>query len=150
MSTTPRCLIDTNVFLLGALDLRDDKSSEEAKIITLVIERKIRPIVSLRLLSEYHEAARRVMGKDFAGWLRHLILDVSKPVFVSDELCKEIEPKFSGLIPKEDLRHFVSCILAEADYLISNNKEFLKKSKNNYFKCLTPKEFLSIANHKNN
>ena len=142
MSTTPRCLIDTNVFLLGALDLRDDKSSEEAEIVTLLIEHKIRPILSLRLLSEYHEAAKRVVGKDFAGWLRYLILDVSMPVFAPDELCEEIEPKFSGLIPKEDLRHFVSCIIAEADYLISNNREFLKKSKNNHFNCLTPKEFL--------
>ena len=143
MSITPRCLIDTNVFLLGALNLRYDKYSEEAEIITLLIERKIRPIVSLRLLREYHEAAKRIMGKDFAGWLRHLILDVSKPVFVSDELCKELESKFTGLIPKEDLRHFVSCIIAEAEYLVSNNREFLKKSKNNHFECLTPKEFLS-------
>ncbi len=142
MSTIPRCLIDTNVFLLGALDLRDDKSSDEAEIVILLIERKIRPVLSLRLLSEYHEAAKRVVGKDFAGWLRHLILDISKPVFVSDELCTEMESKFSGLIPKEDLRHFVSCIIADADYLISNNREFLKKSKNNYFECLTPKEFL--------
>ncbi|MBS3095807.1 PIN domain-containing protein [Candidatus Woesearchaeota archaeon] len=145
MSTTQRCLIDTNVFLVGALDLRGDKSSEEAKIVSLAIERKIIPVLSLRLLSEYHESAKRVVGKDFAGWLRHLILDVSKPVFVSDELCKEIEPKFSGLIPKEDLRHFVSCIVAEADYLISNNREFLKKAKNSYFECLTPKEFLNKA-----
>ena len=142
MSTTPRCLIDTNVFLLGSLDLWDNKSSEEAEVVSLVIERKIRPIVSLRLLNEYHESAKRVMGKDFAGWLRHLVLDVSKPVFVSDELCKEIEPKFTGLISAEDLRHFVSCIIAEANCLISNNREFLKKSKNNYFECLTPKEFL--------
>ena len=148
MSTTQRCLTDTNVFLVGALDLRDDKSSEESKIVTLVIERKIRPVLSLRLLSEYHESAKRVVGKDFAGWLRHLILDVSKPVFVSDELCKEIEPKFSGLIPKEDLRHFVSCVVAEAYYLISNNREFLKKAKNNYFECVTPKEFLKKAKFK--
>jgi len=148
MYTMPRCLIDTNVFLLGALDISGDKYSEEAKIVTLLTERKIRPVLSLRLLSEYHEAAKRVVGKDFAGWLRHLILDVSKPIFVSDELCKEIEPKFSGLIPKEDLRHFVSCIIAEADYLISNNREFLKKSKNNYFECLTPKEFIrKIKSH---
>ena len=143
MSSTPRCLIDTNVFLVGALDLRYGKSSEEAEIITLLIERKIRTIASLRLLEEYHEAAKRIMGKDFAGWLRHLILDISMPVFASDELCKELEPKFSGSIPQEDLRHFVSCVLAEADFLISNNREFLKKSKNNYFKCLTPEEFLS-------
>ena len=148
MSTTQRCLTDTNVFLVGALDLGDDKPSEEAKIVSLVIERKIRPVLSLRLLSEYHESAKRVVGKDFAGWLRHLILDVSKPVFVSDELCKEIEPKFSGLIPKEDLRHFVSCVVAEADYLISNNREFLKKAKNNYFECVTPKEFLKKAKFK--
>lgn len=137
-----RCLIDTNVFLVGALDISEDKSSEEAKIVSLVIECKIRPVLSLRLLSEYHESAKRLIGKDFAGWLRHLILDVSKPMFVSDELCNELEPKFTGLIPKEDLRHFVSCVIAEADYLISNNREFLKKSKNNHFECLTPKEFL--------
>ena len=66
MSTTQRCLIDTNVFLVGALDLRGDKSSEEAKIVSLAIERKIIPVLSLRLLSEYHESAKRVVGKDFA------------------------------------------------------------------------------------
>jgi predicted nucleic acid-binding protein len=145
MSTTPRCLIDTNVVLLGALDTTSGKFSDESKIIDLIVERQIIPVLSLRLLNEYHDAAKRLMGKDFAGWLRHLILDVSKPVFVSDDLCKELEPKFSGLIPKEDLRHFVSCVIAEADYLISNNREFLKKSKNSYFDCLTPKEFLKKA-----
>lgn len=144
MSITPKCLIDTNIFLAGALDLADNKSSGEAKIVSLVIEQAIRPILSLRLLEEYHEAAKRTVGKDFAGWLRHLILDVSKPIFVSEDLCSEIEPKFFESIPKEGLRHFVSCVIAEADYLISNNREFLKKSRNNAFKCLTPKEFLRI------
>ena len=111
-------------------------------MIKLALENKIRPIITIKLLTEYHEAAKRLMDKDFASWLRYLIVDVSKPVFVSDDLCKELEPKFFGLIPKEDLRHFVSCVVSEADYLISNNREFLKKSKNSYFDCLTPKEFL--------
>lgn len=137
-----KCLIDTNILLIGALDLAEDKSSDEAKIIKLTIDGKIRPIITLQLLNEYHEAAKRLMDKDFAGWLRYLIVDVSKPTFVPDDVCKELEPKFAGLIPKEDLRHFVSCVIAEADYLISNNREFLKKSKNNYFECVTPKEFL--------
>lgn len=137
-----KCLIDTNILLIGALDLAEDKSSDEAKIIKLTIDGKIRPIITLQLLNEYHEAAKRLMDKDFAGWLRYLIVDVSKPTFVPDDVCKELETKFDGLIPKEDLRHFVSCVIAEADYLISNNRDFLKSSKNNYFECLTPKEFL--------
>ena len=142
MSIMLKCLIDTNVFLVGASDLAEDKSSDEAKIIKLVVEGRIRPIITLQLLNEYHEAAKRLIDKDFASWLRYLIVDVSKPIFVSDEVCKELESKFAGIIPKEDLRHFVSCIVAEGDYLISNNREFLKKSKNSYFGCLTPKEFL--------
>ena len=128
-----KCLIDTNILLTGALDLALDTASDEAQIIKMLIDGKIRPIITLQLLNEYHEAAKRLMDKDFASWLRYLIVDVSKPIFVSDDICKELEPKFNGLIPKEDLRHFVSCVIAEADYLVSNNREFLKKSKNNYF-----------------
>ena len=138
-----KCLIDTNVLLIGSLNLAEEKLSDEAKVIKLLIEGKIKPIITLQLLKEYHEAAKRLMDKDFASWLRYLIVDVSKPIFVPDDVCKELEPKFAGLIPKEDLRHFVSCVVSEADYLISNNREFLKKSKNSYFECLTPKEFLS-------
>ena len=138
-----KCLIDTNVLLIGVLDLTEGRNSDESRVIQLLVDCKIRPIMTIQLLNEYHEAAKRLMDKDFASWLRYLILDVSKPIFISDDICKELEPKFSGLIPKEDLRHFVSCVVAEADFLISNNREFLKKSKNNYFKCLTPKEFLS-------
>lgn len=141
-----KCLIDTNIILIGALDLADENISDEAKIIKLMVDSKIRPIMTLQLLNEYHEAAKRFMDKDFAGWIRYLIVDVSKPIFVPDDICKEIEPKFINLIPKEDLRHFVSCVIAEADYLISNNRDFLKKAKNNYFKCLTPKEFLRKNN----
>ena len=137
-----KCLIDTNVILIGALDLANDSLSNEAKIIKLVIDGKIRPIMTLGLLNEYHEAAKRLIDKDFASWLRYLIVGVAKPIFISDEICKELEPKFANIIPKEDVRHFVSCILAEADYLISNNRDFLKKSKNNYFFSLTPEEFL--------
>lgn len=142
MSIMLKCLIDTNILLAGALDLSESINSDEAKIIQLLVNGKIRPIITMQLLNEYHEAAKRLMDKDFASWLRYLILEVSKPIFVPDDLCKELEPKFSGLIPKEDLRHFVSCVVAEADYLVSNNREFLKKSENSYFECLTPKEFL--------
>ena len=143
-----KCLIDTNVILISALDIAENRDTEEAKIIKLIVDNKIRPIITLQLLNEYHEAAKRLIDKDFASWLRYLIVDVSKPIFVSDEVCKELEPKFVGLIPKEDLRYFVSCIIAEADYLISNNREFLKKSKNNYFECLTPREFIKKAKFK--
>src|SRR3989344_5093786 len=138
-----KCLIDTNILLIGASDVDENEDSDEAKIIKLLIEGKIRPIVTIQLLNEYHEAAKRLMDKDFAGWLRYLIVDVSKPIFIPDDVCKELEPKFASLIPKEDLRHFVCCVVAEADYLISNNGEFLKKSKNDIFRCVTPKEFLS-------
>lgn len=144
MSSILKCLIDTNIILVGALGLAEGISSSEAEVIQLMIHGNIRPIITLQLLNEYHEAAKRLIDKDFAGWLRYLIVDVSKPVFISDEVCKELEPKFSSILPKEDLRHFVSCILAEADYLISNNREFLKMSKNNYFECLTPNEFLKV------
>ena len=136
-----KCLIDTNVILEGASGL-EDAASDEAKIIKLVIDGKIRPIMTMQLLNECHEAAKRLMDKDFAGWIRYLIVDVSKPLFVPDDVCMEIEPKFAGLMPKEDLRHFAGCVVAEADYLISKNREFLRKSKNDYFECLTPSEFL--------
>ena len=140
-----KCLIDTNIILIGALDLDENKDSDEAKIIKLLTEGKIRPIITLQLLNECHMADKRLVDRDFASWLRYLIIDFSKPIFVSDELCQELESKFAEVIPQEDLRHFVSCIIAEADYLVSNNREFLKKFKNNYFECLTPKDFLKKA-----
>ena len=59
-----KCLIDTNIILIGALDLDENKDSDEAKIIKLLTEGKIRPIITLQLLNECHMAAKRLVDLD--------------------------------------------------------------------------------------
>ncbi|MDI6639410.1 MAG: PIN domain-containing protein [Methanocellales archaeon] len=137
-----RALIDTNVVVKAAIDISKGSMSPERKVMESVIKNEIKPVITITLLEEYCRIAKELVDKDFAGWLRNLIVTGMKPVFISDEICEELKPKFEGKLPKEDLIHFLTCIAANANYLITNNREFLMKAKNPIFKCLTPREFL--------
>lgn len=137
-----RVLVDTNVFVKGALDSEEERDSPERKIIELLLEGQVTIICTSQLLEEYCRVARRIVHKDFSSWLRHLILTAIKVIFITDSECGVLRDKFRKTVPEEDLDHFVACVVGRADYLISKNREFLKQAKNNSFKCVTPEEFL--------
>jgi len=137
-----RVLVDTNVLIKGMLDIHKQNESEEKEIINLLLTNKITPLVTATLLEEYMEVAKRMINKDFASKIRYLIVDVFKTAFISEEACEIFEPQFKGKIPDEDLLHFLTCIVGGADYLVSENREFLAMAENKGFKCVTPNKFL--------
>ena len=99
-------------------------------------------IYTINLLEEYCRVARRIEGKEFSSWLRYIIISGMKNSFVSLDGSEELFLKFKDKIPKEDLIHFLACIIGRVEYLISKNREFIKKAENKSFKCVTPEEFI--------
>ncbi len=93
-------------------------------------------------MEEYSRVAKRVENKEFGSWLRYLVLSAMDSYFVNVDECEEVARRFEGKIPREDLLHFVACVVGDCDYLISMNREFLKQAQNKGFECVTPKEFL--------
>lgn len=143
-----RVLVDTNVFVKAAIDFAQEKHSDERTIIELLVEKKLEIIYTVPLLEEYSRVAKKLENKEFSSWLRYLLLSTMNPYFVDLYECQELIKRFEAKVPKEDLLHFVACVVGNADFLISMNREFLKKAENKGFSCLTPQEFLKKAINK--
>ncbi len=137
-----RVLVDTNVFVIAAIDFATEQHSDEKVIIEHLLDRKMEIIYTVPMLEEYSRVAKRLEDKEFGSWLRYLVISAMESYFVNVDECQEIAKRFEGKIPREDLLHFVACVVGNADYLVSMNREFLKKAENKGFQCVTPKEFL--------
>ncbi len=92
-------------------------------------------------MDEYYRVAADIVDKDFAGWFRNVIMIGLSTSYVSEAEIRGFIKEFEGEIPSEDLPHFASCLLADADYLISENREFLKEAEGYGFECVSPEEF---------
>jgi len=138
-----RALIDTNILLIGSVDLEKSVDSPEAMAIKKLLTKEIKMVTSLKQLEEIHVVARRVLGKSFAGWLRYLLLTELKPIIIREEAYSPVEAQFRGKIPEEDSTHFAVAVAGKAHFLVSENREFLKKaSKCRTVKCVSAQEFL--------
>ena len=138
-----RVLVDTNVLVKAAIDFATEQNSNEQRIIELLLDWKMEIIYTVPILEEYSRVAKRLENKEFGSWLRYLVISAMDSYFVNVDECKELVRRFETKVPREDLLHFVACIVGNADYLISLNREFLKKAENKGFHCVTPKEFLN-------
>jgi predicted nucleic acid-binding protein len=96
-----------------------------------------------RLLSEIVTVARRLMGKDFASKLRSQISQRSE-IVSNAELLPHIW-QFMKKVPTEDIVHAALAAATGADYIVSNNREFLRSlDAKSGFKCVTPKSFVEM------
>lgn len=138
----PRTLIDTNVIIIGAKDLAEEKETPQSKIIKQAINEEIIIVMNTVLLKEYHKIATELEGKDFAGWFRNVIMKDLEVTYANESPMKNLIKEYNDQIPKEDLPHFTTSLLKNADYLISENREFLKRSKGYDFECITPQQYL--------
>lgn len=142
--TPPVALVDTNVIIEGAINLEHGTDSPESKIWSAFLEDKFRMVLSEPLLLEVVGVARRLMGKDFASKLRSQIS--SRCEVVPNAKLKVHAAKFVGSVPDEDVVHAALGVASGAEYLVSNNKEFLRSLKGKFkFRCLTPKSFVERA-----
>jgi len=139
----PVVLMDTNVIIEGVINLSTDIKSPEARIWSAFLEGRLRAAFSETLLLETFTVARRLMGKDFASKLRSQILSKAE-VLPAAEIAPHVS-QFSGLVPEEDIAHAALAVAVRAEYVISNNKEFLRSLKGKLgFKCVTPKSFIKL------
>lgn len=140
-----KALIDTNVYIVSALDLARDIESDEVKIIKAAIDQKFRVVITKELQEQILRVAKRVGGKDFASRLVALIWSEIKPIFIPQTYYRCLMKIYVDKIPRKDLAIFTAALAANVDYLISENRDFIRKSAEaqKVFKCLTPEEFVN-------
>ncbi len=143
-----RVLIDTNVYVIAALDLARNFESAEVKVIKAAINQKFRVVITKEIQEQILRVAKRVGGKDFASRLVALIWSEIKPIFIPQTYYKTLMRIYEDKIPRKDLAIFTAALVADVDYLISENRELLKKSAEvqDIFDCLTSEEFIDKIN----
>lgn len=139
MEMPKEVFIDTNVVIRGGLGLYENRRSDQVDILLLVKNGVLKMVANLKLLEEIFQVGKRLLGKDFGGWLRFLVFTDLKPRVILKEEYEHLLEKYKPEIPKEDLEHY-ACIKSQNICLISENRDFIRKSKG--IKSYTCKEFL--------
>ncbi len=122
-----RLVLDTNVFIVGFLDLAENSVSPEVLILE-ELNKKIHTLIfSDKLEEQILRVALRVKDKDFVGLVRHLIWSdfLIEYFAVNKEKYLNLFPE----IPRKDLDIFLTAHLGSADYMLTNDSVFLEKSK---------------------
>lgn len=139
-----KVVVDTNIFIIGFLDFVSGKESVDADIIRAMLKREFILVLSKELEEQIARVGKRVKDKDWAGYIRSAIWSSAKISFV-------MIPEDAGLmerykeVPRKDLLIFLTALFGNADYLVSNNREFIRKAVNTGgFQCLTPDEFVKM------
>lgn len=136
-----KVVIDTNVYIVAALDLAKGVDSAEVKIIKAA-GKKFRVVICKEIMEQIMRVAKRVGDKDLGSRLIAALWIDTSPIFV--EVYDEVVKTYNNKIPRKDLAIFAAGLIAKADYLVSVDREFLRSAKNvqNMFKCVTPEEFV--------
>jgi len=134
-------LLDTNVFILGFLNL----DSPEGCILRALIDHPdVTLILSDELVAQIRRVARRTGGKDWAGYLLSRIWQdyPIEYVLVSVEEKRELEAQAD--IPREDIGIYLTALRGRAKCFVSANRELVQQAaaRQRLFECLTPEEFL--------
>jgi predicted nucleic acid-binding protein len=139
-----KVVIDTNIFIIGFLDFVSGTKSTDADIIRAMLKREFILVLSKELEEQIARVGKRVKDKDWTGYIRSAIWSSAKISFV-------MIPEDAGLmerykeVPRKDLLIFLTALFGNADYLVSNNREFIRKTVNtSEFQCLTTDEFVKM------
>jgi predicted nucleic acid-binding protein len=135
-------LLDTNVFIIGFLDLH----SPEASLLKRIAQTSDTILVfSNDLEEQLRRVGKRVRSKDWVGQLLNRIwrdyrLDY---VYISPEEMKDVEAISN--IPREDIGIYLTALRGRADYFISANHQLLQEAaaKQKKFECLDAESFMT-------
>jgi predicted nucleic acid-binding protein len=136
-----RLLLDTNVFILGFLHL----DSPEGQLLQKVVNHpNLTLILSNELVEQIRHVARRVGGKDWAGYLLSQIWTDYLIEYVNVSLDEKRELQAQGYIPREDVGIYLTALRGRAECFVSANSELVKQAaiQQSLFECLTPDQFL--------
>jgi predicted nucleic acid-binding protein len=137
--------LDTNVYLIGMAF----PESPEAEILRWVgfggdAPGPVEVIVSEELFEQIKRVARRLGSKDWAGEiLGHIWQEMQlRYVFLDPDEASALES--SGVIPREDVRIYLSAKEGRAECFVSSNHELITTLANTTgeFECLPPAEFV--------
>jgi predicted nucleic acid-binding protein len=133
--------LDTNVFILGFLDL----DGPEGRILRALTDcPDVTLILSDELVAQIQRVARRTKSKDWAGYLLNRIWQdyPVEYVIVAAEERRELEALTD--IPREDVGIYLAALRGRAECFVSANHEFVQQAaaRQHLFECLTPEEFL--------
>lgn len=139
-----KVVVDTNIFIIGFLDFVSGNKSVCVDIIRAMLKREFILVLSKELEEQIARVGKRVKDKNWAGYIKSAIWSSAKINYV-------VIPEDTGLmeqykeVPRKDLLIFLTALLGKADYLVSNNREFIRRTVNiGDFKCLTPDEFVKM------
>ena len=150
-SSLPKSIfLDTNIYILGALDL----ASDENKILSLLIndensDRQTRVIFSQELIDQILRVGKRLQNKDWSSGLltrlwQQLQVDF---IFVEDQDIQAIAD--AGIIPREDAGIYLTAKQGKAQCFVSRNYKLIRAlvEQTEEFECFTPIEFLQKYAH---
>lgn len=140
-----RVFLDTNVYIVGALDLDGSEGMilrflgfEEANADAPEV------VISTELVEQILRVGKRLQGKDWAGDLVARLWRNFNLVYVL--LNYEEFPKVAarGLIPREDIGVYLTAKQGKAECFVSANYKLIRAmvDQTQEFECLTPQEFL--------
>ena len=136
-----RVLLDTNIVILGYLQ----PNSPSGQILAGLRGENITLIVSNELIEQIRRVARRVGGKDWAGF----VLDLLWRDFTVDYVWVSMEEKqilaAQKIIPREDVGIFLTALKGEADCMISGNRQFVREAaaRQKLFNTFYPEDFVA-------
>ncbi|MEK6886937.1 MAG: putative toxin-antitoxin system toxin component, PIN family [Nanoarchaeota archaeon] len=141
-----KVVLDTNVFVVGFIDLAQGIESAEVKILKNLLNKNNTILLSIPIEEQIMRVITRVKDKNFAGLIRHTIWSDFAAEFVDVDKNKRTIESFKNKVPRKDLGIFLTAFIGKADYLISNDREFLDSASKcqNEFKCISPNEFLNF------
>lgn len=138
-----RLVLDTNIFIIGFIELSAGKETPETRILKDLLYKEKTLLLSPELEEQILRVILRIKNKDFAGLIRHMLWSDYKiePVNIKG---KEYPRKFKEFIPRKDLDIFLTAYIGDANALVTNDIEFLKKAKECFpkFHCFTAEEFV--------
>lgn len=140
-----RIVLDTNVFVVGFVDLAQKNNSPETIILKELLKKEIVLLLSSSLESQITNVILRVKDKNFAGLIRHLLWTDFFIEFIDLDNARTETTFFKDKIPRKDLDIFLTAVIGSADYLVSNDTVFLRKASQcqNNLLCVTPAEFVA-------
>ena len=139
-----RVVLDTNVFIIGFIDLAENVPSPETIILRDFFQKEKTVVMSAALEEQILRVVLRVKDKDFAGLVRHMLWSDFRIDFVDTAQQPRIAKTFAAKIPRTDLDIFLAAFIGAADCLVSNDGEFIASAARcqNRFACMNPAEFV--------
>ncbi|MEK6921090.1 MAG: hypothetical protein AABX82_04355 [Nanoarchaeota archaeon] len=139
-----KIVLDTNVFIVGFLSLATGEDCAESRILKELLEKDKTLILSSELEEQIFRVILRVKDKDFAGLVRHILWSDYYIEFVEIS-GKKFPVQWKEIIPRKDLSIFLTAHFGNADFLVTNDIDFLQKAKKckPAFLCLRPQEFVA-------